>query len=96
MSSIPTRYRFGDFCIDIAEERFYYKKEHIPLEYKVFQTLVLLAAHPKKTISKEQFLESVWKDAFVEEGNLSVAITKLLPPTLSIRYREKDIVLPRM
>lgn len=77
MSSIPTRYRFGDFCIDIAEERFYYKKEHIPLEYRVFQTLLMLVSRPKKTITKEQFLDSVWEGAFVEEGNLSVAIAKL-------------------
>jgi DNA-binding winged helix-turn-helix (wHTH) protein len=77
MSSIPTRYRFGDFCIDIAEERFYYKSEYIPLEYRAFQTLLMLAGHAKKTITKEQFLESVWKGAFVEEGNLSVAVAKL-------------------
>jgi DNA-binding winged helix-turn-helix (wHTH) protein len=77
MSSIPTRYRFGDFCIDIAEERFYYRSEYIPLEYRAFQTLLILASHAKKTITKEQFLESVWKGAFVEEGNLSVAVAKL-------------------
>ncbi|HEV7643679.1 MAG TPA: winged helix-turn-helix domain-containing protein [Pyrinomonadaceae bacterium] len=47
------------------------------MENRVFQTLLLLVKIPQKTISKSEFIETIWEGAFVEEGNLSVAIAKL-------------------
>lgn len=77
MSPISTRYSFEGFYLDTIEEKLFYEEEVIPLEPRVFQTLLLLVKNAGRIIKKEEFLETVWKDAIVEEGNLPVAIAKL-------------------
>lgn len=77
MSPNPKRYGFEGFHLDTIEEKLCYEEKVIPIEPRVFQTLLLLVKNPGRIIEKEEFLETVWKDAVVEEGNLPVAIAKL-------------------
>lgn len=77
MSPISTKYSFEGFHLDTNEEKLLYENEAIPLEPRVFQTLLLMVKNAGRTIKKDEFLETVWQDAIVEEGNLPVAIAKL-------------------
>lgn len=77
MSPISTRYSFEGFHFDTNEEKLLYKEEEIAIEPRVFQTLLLMVKNAGRTITKDEFLETVWQDAIVEEGNLPVAVAKL-------------------
>ena len=48
-----------------------------PLTPKAFETLHTLLRHSGRIVSKEQLLQAVWPDSFVEENNLTVAISSL-------------------
>ena len=77
MSPIFKRYSFEGFHLDADEESLLYDEEPIQLERRVFQTLLLLVENAGRTVTKDEFLEKVWNDAIVEEGNLTVAVAKL-------------------
>ncbi len=49
----------------------------IPVEPKVIEVLVCLAAHAGEVLSKERIMQSVWPDTFVSEGILSYSISEL-------------------
>lgn len=84
MSSQPTRYyEFGPFCIDLLSRALLRGSKHLPLEPKVFDTLLVLVENHAKVVSKEQLMNAVWgTDTFVEEGSLARNIS-LLRKTLA-------------
>ncbi len=43
----------------------------IPLTPKVFETLLLLVQRNREVVSKEELLNAIWPDSFVEESNLT-------------------------
>ena len=51
--------------------------ETVPLTPKAFDVLVALIEKPGQLISKEELLQKVWPDTFVEESNLSYNIFAL-------------------
>jgi DNA-binding winged helix-turn-helix (wHTH) protein/TolB-like protein/lipopolysaccharide biosynthesis regulator YciM len=70
-------YEFGPFCLDPAERRLLRGKQTVPLPPKSFDLLVLLVANHDRLMTKNQILESVWAGSFVEESNLTVAISAI-------------------
>jgi TolB-like protein/DNA-binding winged helix-turn-helix (wHTH) protein/Tfp pilus assembly protein PilF len=42
----------------------------VPLEPKVFETLLVLVRHGGSLVTKDQLMKEVWPDTFVEESNL--------------------------
>ena len=48
--------------------------EVVPLKQKTFDVLLALAENAGEILSKNDLLDRVWKDSFVEEKNLSVQI----------------------
>ena len=69
--------QFGPFLIDIAERTLRRDGETVPLTPKAFDVLVALLEKPGQLISKEELLQKVWPDTFVEESNLSYNIFAL-------------------
>ncbi len=68
---------FGDFEVD-PTRRVLLKQGHaIPLNPKAFDLLLALIAHSGETVSKNDLLDEVWENQFVEEKNLSVQIVAL-------------------
>src|SRR6202795_3501509 len=63
-------YRFGQFVLDPA-------KRTISLTPKAFDVLLFLAQNPNRLVTKEELLQAVWGDTFVEEGNLTQYISHL-------------------
>ena len=70
-------YEFGDFRLDPVERTLYHKDELVPLTPKAIDTLMALVRHAGHVVSKEELIQSVWPDTFVEEGNLNVNIFAL-------------------
>jgi eukaryotic-like serine/threonine-protein kinase len=71
------RYAFGDFLVDAAEGTLTRKGQVVPLTPKAFQTLLVLLEKNGHIVSKEELLQAVWPDSFVEEGNLKFNISTL-------------------
>ncbi len=78
MSNISSNlYAFGNFRLNERERNLWRDDELIPLPPKVFDTLLLLVKNAGSTVSKDQMLDEVWADSFVEEGNLTQNIYTL-------------------
>ena len=71
------RYEFGEFQIDPAERVLFHHGEHVRLQPKTFETLLALVEHSGHVVRKEELMERVWPDAFVEEINLTKNISTL-------------------
>jgi len=70
-------YEFDHFRLDPANRQLSCKGKEVPLPGRSFDALLLLASKPGELITKEELLSTVWQDSFVEEANLTVAISTL-------------------
>lgn len=68
---------FAEFEIDTIHRRLLREGEVVTLNAKAFDLLVFLAQNGGRIVSKEEILNSVWEDKFVEESNLNVQISNL-------------------
>ena len=64
-------YEFGPFRIDMDRYLLLRNQEPLGLSPKVFETLVYLVEHRGHIAKKDEIINSVWPDTFVEEGNLA-------------------------
>lgn len=77
ISEAERMYRFGSFALDRRKALLYLDDAMVSLPPKVAQTLCILVENHGEVINKELLLESIWPDAFVEEGNLHHNISVL-------------------
>jgi TolB-like protein/DNA-binding winged helix-turn-helix (wHTH) protein len=70
-------YRFGEFALDPGRRRLSRADSPVSLTPKAFDVLLFLAQNPNRLVTKEELLQAVWGDAFVEEGNLTQYISHL-------------------
>ena len=75
-------FEFDGFRLDIANHSLWRNDELVAIPPKALETLILLIENDGEIVSREQLLETVWKDTFVEEGNINYTIS-LLRKTLS-------------
>jgi DNA-binding winged helix-turn-helix (wHTH) protein/TolB-like protein/Flp pilus assembly protein TadD len=78
-------YEFGPFRLDPVRHRLTRDGELIPLTPKALELLLALIQHSGKVVEKDELMQRVWPDTFVEESNLSVhvfALRKALGETL--------------
>lgn len=75
--SIKNFYEFGPFCLDPKERVLLRDGKHVQLTPKAFETLLLLVRNQGHILSKEEMLNTIWQDSFVEESNLAFNIRKL-------------------
>jgi TolB-like protein/DNA-binding winged helix-turn-helix (wHTH) protein/Flp pilus assembly protein TadD len=68
---------FGPFRLDAAQRLLFRGTEVVPLEPKVFETLLALVEAAGRALTKDDLLSRVWPDAFVEEGSLTRNISTL-------------------
>jgi TolB-like protein/DNA-binding winged helix-turn-helix (wHTH) protein/Tfp pilus assembly protein PilF len=71
--SKPTKqiYEFGPFRLDTAERLLLRSGETVPLTPKAFDTLVVLVQKSGHVVGKDELMNEVWADSFVEESNLT-------------------------
>lgn len=72
-----TQYIFADFLVDADEEILYKAGAPIKLQIRSFQVLRLLLENAGSVVTKEDFFEQVWRGTFVEDNNLTVAVTQI-------------------
>jgi len=70
-------YRFADFTLDTDQRVLLRDGKPVALTPKVFETLLVLAEHNGRIVTKEEFMKRLWPDSFVEESNLIFNIQQL-------------------
>ena len=70
-------YRFGEFALDSRKRTLSRADSPVSLTPKAFDVLLVLARNPNRLVTKEELLQAVWSDTFVEEGNLTQYISHL-------------------
>ena len=68
--SIKELFEFDSYRLDAAERLLLRDNVPVPLEPKVFETLLVLIRHGGRLVTKDQLMKEVWPDTFVEESNL--------------------------
>jgi eukaryotic-like serine/threonine-protein kinase len=74
---MTTLYRFDQFVLDPARRALSRDDSPVSLTPKAFDLLLFLAQNPNRLVTKEELLQAVWGDTFVEEGNLTQYISHL-------------------
>src|SRR6266446_6495781 len=70
-------YSFGQFVLDPRKRTLSRAGSPVSLTPKAFDVLTFLAQNPHRLVTKEELLQAVWGDIFVEEGNLTQYISHL-------------------
>lgn len=71
-------YEFGPFVLNAAERTLLRGEIPVPLQPKVFDTLLVLVQNGGHLIEKGEFMRAIWPgEEFVEEQNLNKNISKL-------------------
>jgi DNA-binding winged helix-turn-helix (wHTH) protein/Flp pilus assembly protein TadD len=70
-------YHFGEFMLDPRRRMLSRAGSGVSLTPKAFDVLLYFVQNPIRLVTKEELLQSVWGDAFVEEGNLTQYISHL-------------------
>jgi DNA-binding winged helix-turn-helix (wHTH) protein/Flp pilus assembly protein TadD len=64
-------YEFGPFRLDPAQRILSRDDRPILLQPKAFETLLVLVRNSDRVVMKEELLNAVWADTFVQESNLT-------------------------
>lgn len=70
-------YEFAPFRLDPIERLLWKGEAHVALTPKAFDTLVVLVENNRHVMTKEELLELIWPDTYVEETNLAQHISML-------------------
>jgi TolB-like protein/DNA-binding winged helix-turn-helix (wHTH) protein/Flp pilus assembly protein TadD len=70
-------YEFGPYTVDPVERVAFREGTPLVLTPKVFDTLLCLVRNHGRVLTKDEILQEVWPDTFVEEVNLAVNISTL-------------------
>ena len=77
--SNPARhfYEFGRFRVDPNERLLLRDGQPLPLPPKVFDTLLVLVQNSRHLLTKEELMNKIWADTFVEANNLTQYVSTL-------------------
>jgi Tol biopolymer transport system component/DNA-binding winged helix-turn-helix (wHTH) protein len=70
-------YRFDSFAINTQDRVLLKNGETVTLAPKAADALLLLVSQPRRVLSKQEILASLWPDSFVEEGSVARNIAHL-------------------
>jgi DNA-binding winged helix-turn-helix (wHTH) protein/TolB-like protein len=62
---------FGKFRLDARKRVLWFENSPVPLAMKEIEMLCVLTEHGGEVVTKNELLERVWNESFVEESNLS-------------------------
>jgi hypothetical protein len=63
-------YDFGPFRLDASRRLVSRGQQVLPLTAKTFDTLLVLVRNHQRVLAKQELMETLWPDSFVEEVNL--------------------------
>lgn len=64
-------YEFGPYSLDAAQMLLCRAGSVVPLQLRALEMLLVLLRRRGEVVSKQELMEGVWPDSFVEEGNLT-------------------------
>jgi DNA-binding winged helix-turn-helix (wHTH) protein/Tol biopolymer transport system component len=64
-------YEFGPYSLDPAQMLLRRAGDVVPLQPRALEMLLVLLRQRGEVVSKQELMERVWPDSFVEEGNLT-------------------------
>jgi Tol biopolymer transport system component/DNA-binding winged helix-turn-helix (wHTH) protein len=67
----PSAYEFADFRLDLKRRRLERAGELVTLTPKCLDILCVLVEKPGELVEKDELMNRVWPDSFVEEANLT-------------------------
>jgi DNA-binding winged helix-turn-helix (wHTH) protein/Tol biopolymer transport system component len=67
-------FQIGEFFLDPANRLLRYGEAPVSLSPKAFDALVYLVRNPGRLLTRDELMQALWPDSYVEEGNLSVHI----------------------
>src|SRR5215203_1227837 len=70
-------YTFGGFRLDTAEHALRHGDEPVPLTHKAVELLILLVERRGQTVTKNELMDALWRDTYVDENNLAVTVMML-------------------
>src|SRR5215468_4174828 len=70
-------YEFGPFRLDPKKHRLVRDGELVHLPPKSIEALIVLVQNAGTLLEREALMQAVWADTFVEDANLTVAISQL-------------------
>jgi DNA-binding winged helix-turn-helix (wHTH) protein/tetratricopeptide (TPR) repeat protein len=70
-SAVSGLYEFGPFRLDAVKRVLRRDGELVPLTPKAIDTLLVLVQSNGRPLSREDLMQAVWPDSFVEEANLT-------------------------
>lgn len=73
-SLISNLYEFGEFRVDKQKRVLRRGGITVPLTPKAFDVLLLLIENAGRVVTKDELMQAVWRDSFVEESNLTQTI----------------------
>lgn len=80
-SAAPSReqdfYEFGVYRLEVSTRSLYRAGEFVPLPPKVLETLLVLVQEAGHVVTKDELMQRVWPDAFVEDGSIANNISAL-------------------
>src|SRR5438067_2762003 len=75
--AIKHLYRFGEFTVDGDQKVLLRNDSPLALAPKVFDTLLILVGNSGRIVDKQELMNRLWPDSFVEESNLTFNIQQL-------------------
>lgn len=70
-------YEFGSFHLDVEQRLLLREGRVVLLAPKVFDTLLVLIANSGRVVGKEELMQALWPDTYVEESNLTQNISQI-------------------
>jgi len=70
-------YEFGDFRLDTEREALLRGDSNVSITRKMFETLTVLIENADRLVEKQELMEKIWHDRFVEDSNLTFNIKML-------------------
>lgn len=70
-------YEFDKFRLETGDKTLYAEDQKISLPIKAVELLTLLVENTGRTVSKEEILQNIWCETYVDENNLAVMISAL-------------------
>ena len=89
-SEVKKFYEFGKFRFDAGRMRLEHEGEPVALPPKSLETLKVLLEEKGKIVARENLLRKIWAESFVEDANLTVAVSTLRK-TLSV-YEDQPFI----
>ena len=86
---------FGAFSLDVKKKVLWFEGETVSLPLKALEVLTFLVENALQVVTKEEILDNVWGDKFVEESNLTHYIYLLRKAFRDLNQKKHIYTVPR-